>query len=486
MSAPGKLLLMGDHAVVYGYSSLVTAVDQRIHASASLIDSADFQLEASDIHIKGYKKPIKDLGIGEIPKQAQFAEFAVRNFVERYPLPSGIRIETHAGFSSTFGFGSSSATTVAVLFALASITCTPLSQKQLFDIAYKTILDVQGVGSGFDVAAAIWGGTIVFVGGGKVIEPIKISSIPLIVGYTGVKADTAQLVTMVAEKRKAYPQKVDRIFQAIEKLVVEAKARILEGDWERVGRLMDFNQDYLRDLGVSSEKLESLVSAAKGAGAWGAKLSGAGGGDCMIALAAKDKCALVAEAIQKAGGQVMDVLPDAQGVRVETTDNQDELFIVVDESDTVVGYKTRFECHHNPTLIHRTVGVLLFDHAGRLLLQKRSMTKDMDPGLWGISSAGHVTKGQTDDEAVHRELSEELGIDVPLTFLKTCMVRDEKETERAAIYKGQSDGPFTLHPEEVDSVQYFDIRELRFDVVSRKIQLTKGAEVALKEAGILV
>ena len=153
--------------------------------------------------------------------------------------------------------------------------------------------------------------------GGKVIEPLAIEEMPLIVGYTGVKADTTTLIKQVADKKEKDPQKVERIFQGIAKLVEDTKVKILEGDWERVGKFMDFNQEYLRDLGVSSEKLESLISAAKGAGAWGAKLSGAGGGDCMIALVSPEKREEVKTAITSAGGEVIAVDSNAEGVRIE-------------------------------------------------------------------------------------------------------------------------------------------------------------------------
>ncbi len=106
-------------------------------------------------------------------------------------------------------------------------------------------------------------------------------------------------------------------FEAYNALGGGIKEKIIENDWERVGKLMDFNQEYLRDLGVSSEKLETLISAAKGAGAWGAKLSGAGGGDCMIALAHPKKRASVEAAITGAGGKVIHILPHAHGVRKE-------------------------------------------------------------------------------------------------------------------------------------------------------------------------
>ncbi len=317
VSAPGKLMVFGEHAVVYNRPCLVTAVDQRMRARVELTDDKVFFLDAPEVKISGYARPIREVGMGEIPKGAKFVEIAVKNFIENYPSSSGIKVTTASDFSSQFGFGSSSASTVCVLRALSELTGKKLDNKQLFDLAYKTVLDVQGKGSGFDVAAALYGGTLYFVAGGKTITPVKLRDIPLVVGYTGVKADTVTLMREVGEKMKAQPERIDRIYDAIVKLVEDARIKMIEGDWERVGKLMDFNQEYLRDLGVSSEKLESLISSAKGAGAWGAKLSGAGGGDCMIALAPEDKKKAIESAIEIAGGQVIHILPHAQGARLE-------------------------------------------------------------------------------------------------------------------------------------------------------------------------
>ncbi len=312
-------MLFGEHAVVYGYPCIATAVEQRMKASAKRLEETVFELEASDVDVQGYKKPLADIGKGDIPKGAKFVEIALQNFLQNHPIKGGVSVETSSEFSSQFGFGSSSASTVCALKALSELFAVKLTQKELFDLAYKTALDIQGKSSGFDVAAAIYGGTFYFITAGKVIEPLAIKELPLMVGYTGVKADTTMLIKQVVEKKEKNPEKVERIFQAIAKLVEDAKPRMLEGDWERVGKLMDFNQEYLRDLGVSSEKLESLISAAKKAGAWGAKLSGAGGGDCMIALhpdGVQGKLAIT-KAIQDAGGEVVDVHANAQGVRIE-------------------------------------------------------------------------------------------------------------------------------------------------------------------------
>jgi len=311
-------MLLGEHAVIYDRPCLVTAVGQRLKATVELLDISQFQLEASDVNVTGYKKSMSEIGNGDIPKGAKFIEIALKNFIQKYPMKEGASVRTTSEFSSLFGFGSSSASTVCMVKALSELTGKNLSDKEIFNLSYKTILDIQGKGSGFDVAAATYGGTLYFVTGGKVIDPLTISSLPLVVGYSGVKADTVTLITEVKNKMDTQPEKVNRIFEAIRDLVEKAKIDMEKGDWETVGKWMNFDQEYLRDLGVSTEKLEAMIAAAKKAGAYGAKLSGAGGGDCMIALVADDKRVSVSEAITKAGGQVIDVSINAEGVRNES------------------------------------------------------------------------------------------------------------------------------------------------------------------------
>ncbi len=317
VSAPGKLMLMGEHAVVYGRPCIVTAVSQRMCVQASKFDEPMCEINAPDVDVVHYKKSITTIGTGEIPRGARFVEAAVKNYWEKFPFTGGVSLTTSSEFSALFGFGSSAASVVCVIKALSQLFGKNISNTQLFSLAYQTVLDVQGKGSGFDVAAAIYGGTIYFANGGKIIEPLADLDMPIVVGYTGIKADTLSLIQAVKEKMDAQPERLQRIFDAITKLTDDAKEKMLEGDWSRVGRLMEFNQEYLRDMGVSSEKLEALISAAKAAGAHGAKLSGAGGGDCMVACVPEDKRKVIEDAISAVGGQVIHIKCGAEGVRVE-------------------------------------------------------------------------------------------------------------------------------------------------------------------------
>lgn len=317
VSAPGKLMLLGEHTVVYGRPCIVTAVGQRMKAIVELTDKPSFQLNAPDVQVEDYKKPMSELGTGDIPKGAKFVEVAVANFTHARPglaKLKGVKVSTESEFSSQFGFGSSSASTVCVMKALSEITGANLNNKSIFDLSYKTVLDIQGKGSGFDVAAAVYGGTLYFVKGGEVIEPLNIDSLPLIVGYSGVKADTVTLMNHVLGKDQNV---VDNIYTEVGKLVEQAKVVVLNKDWPTLGKLMTNNQKLLAKLGVSFKKLNDMILGANNAGAYGAKLSGAGGGDCMIALSPEDKVQAVKDGITSAGGQVIEVEANTEGVRIE-------------------------------------------------------------------------------------------------------------------------------------------------------------------------
>ncbi len=314
VSAPGKLMLFGEHTVVYGRPCIVTTVGQRMKVTVELLDKPLFQLNAPDVQIESYQKPITNLGKGDISKGVRFVEFAVKNFGIK---KGGLKIITKSQFNSSFGFGSSSAATVCVIKALSELTGKKLSNKQIFDLSYKTVLDVQGKGSGFDVAAATYGGTLYFVTEGKTIKPLNLPSLPLIVGFTGIKADTVTIVNQVLEKAKKYPNIIENIYTAIQTIVALARKSLIKEDFQTVGELMNFNQGYLVALGVSSQKLDNMINLSKDAGAYGAKLSGAGVGDCMIALALPSKVKLVKNAITKAGGQIINVKTNVEGVRIE-------------------------------------------------------------------------------------------------------------------------------------------------------------------------
>ncbi len=297
-SAPGKLMLYGEHAVVYDRPCIVTAVSSRIHVEIEKTPGR-FKIDAPQV------------------KDVRFVEETLRFFKDKFKTGNGLSIKTKSDFSCQYGFGSSSAVTVALITGLANLYGINLTKKEIFDLGYRITLEVQGVGSGFDIAAATYGKTIYFLTGGKIIEPLPVSNINLVIGYSGIKADTPKIVKNLKLKIEKNKIKFNAIFDEIYNIVENAKRELINENWGKVGELMNKNQQLLRSLEVSTEKLDKMCQAALGAGAYGAKLSGAGGGDCMIALVGEDKKSLVAQAIEAIGGRIINVNSNAPGVQIE-------------------------------------------------------------------------------------------------------------------------------------------------------------------------
>ncbi len=315
-SAPGKLLLLGDHAVVYNHPCLVTAVDIRYEVSVCRQDGAVLEIETPELQRRNeiYRVSIHDAG-REYRAETAFVEAAVVQMLRQHGVKTGLRISTR-GPARSFGLGSSSAVTVATLAALDRLFNLRLSQRELFTAGYQAVLDVQRLGSGFDVAAAVYGGTLYYVMGGMEIEQLAAADLPFVVGYSGAKVGTVNLVKAVAERRRQYPEIVDNLFTAAHAIVEQGRERLLEGDWRAFGDLMNMHQGLLEALGVSTGPLSALIYAARAAGADGAKLSGAGGGDCMFAAASGDSRAAVMRAVESAGGELVTFALGAEGVRI--------------------------------------------------------------------------------------------------------------------------------------------------------------------------
>jgi len=280
VSAPGKLMLFGEHAVVYGYPCIVTTVSSKIHVEAENTKN-EFKVEAPQ------------------SKDTTFVKETVKLFCEKYKVDNKILIRTYGDFSSKFGLGSSSAVTVATIMALSNLYEIEISKKEIFDLGYKVVHTIQKVGSGFDVASATYGGTIYFLNGGKVIEPLSVKNLSLVIGYSGSKASTTKIVKDLKPDFK--------IFDEIRKIVEEAKIALVSADWKITGELINQNHHLLKKLGVSTQKLDKMCEAAVLSGAYGAKLSGAGGGDCMIALVSENKIKNVESSIIRVGGEILNV-----------------------------------------------------------------------------------------------------------------------------------------------------------------------------------
>jgi isopentenyldiphosphate isomerase len=134
----------------------------------------------------------------------------------------------------------------------------------------------------------------------------------------------------------------------------------------------------------------------------------------------------------------------------------DEIFDIVNEKDEVIGRMPRAQVHREGHK-HRAVHVLIFNGRGDIFLQKRSMSKDNFPGLWDSSASGHLDSGEAYDHCAVREVSEELGLMLPAAPPRLFRIEACPETgqEFVWVYRAESEGPFVLHPEEIETGAWF-------------------------------
>ncbi len=288
-TAPGKLILLGEHAVVYGHPCIITAVGQAIHAEVAVNNTSE------------------DLVIAPQVAKTDFIDELVKYMKKKYNIQQGIRIETHADFSDQTGLGSSSAATVVACKGINALFNLGLSQQEIFNICFETVVMVQGSGSGADIASAVYEGTVYFQNKGEIVESVNCSDLQIVIGNTLHKASTRDYIQKVAKLREEKPHFVDSIFQGIAELVHQGRKQLEEKNYQKFGNIVNENQSLLHELEVSSDKLDSMIHAAREAGAFGAKLSGAGGGDNMFAVVSADTKKSVEKAIEKAGGKIIHV-----------------------------------------------------------------------------------------------------------------------------------------------------------------------------------
>ncbi len=141
---------------------------------------------------------------------------------------------------------------------------------------------------------------------------------------------------------------------------------------------------------------------------------------------------------------------------------QEEILEIIDRDGNTLGTAPRSKIHGNPSLLHKVVHILIFNDAGDLLLQKRSMNKDVAPGRWDTSVGGHISPNEDLTEAAKREMEEELGIiSEDIKFIYSYLHSNPYESELVFTHSCIHNGPFRFNNEEIDEVKFWDIEEIK-------------------------
>ena len=277
-SAPGSLMLFGEHAVLQGKLALACAIDKRVTVELTPRNDDVIQIVSS---LGTYTTTVAT--IAQKP-ELSFITKTLSVFKEK--LPSGFDLHIHSELSHTMGLGSSSAVTVATIAAIQQAVEEKYDPYKLFDKAVAVVRKVQGKASGTDVAATIFGGIVAYTMNPLTIEPLK-KTCPITLLYSGKKLATSTVISMVLEKQKKYPKLYEQLFNAMEEITLRAKEAILAERFDEVGRLANSFNGLMDALGVNDSTLsECAWTLRSDPQITGAKISGSGLGDCVVGFGA--------------------------------------------------------------------------------------------------------------------------------------------------------------------------------------------------------
>lgn len=301
-TAPGKIILFGEHAVVYGQPAIAAPVTQ-VRAEAIVEDShwAGVRLYAPDLG--------RDYWLAGASEDDPFAR-AVRLVAEKTGLDplSNLSISVRSNIPIASGLGSGAAMAAAVIRALTRHLGYPnlATDEQVSNLTYQVEKLLHGTPSGIDNTVVSYERPVYFVRQQPQnrIETLSVKgSLSIMVADTGVISITKDVVGDVRRQWQAEPRRYERLFVGCGQVAQAARQALENGDINRLGQLMVQNQVYLREMSVSSPELERLIEVAMAAGALGAKLSGAGRGGNMIAVVKADCETAVREALVSSGAR---------------------------------------------------------------------------------------------------------------------------------------------------------------------------------------
>lgn len=302
-SAPGKVYLFGEHAVVYGQPAIACAVERRVFTSVKLLASGEVAVRAM-----GKFRDCRSTEFRYVCEAVQTLKTLTKN-------DFGAEITIKSELPPSQGLGSSAAVTVSTIKALSECLGMELRDQEIAGMGYQVEQAIQGRASPADTFVSATGGVVIIEGTktSRLMHP----DLRIIIGATGITRSTGDVVNSVARMECEYPGIIKNIMCTIGDITRLGERKLIEGDINGVGELMNINQGLLESIGVGDIMLDKLIYAARDKGALGAKMTGAGRGGCMFAIAREGNVDAIVEAIAREGAQVFTTAFSDAGLRIE-------------------------------------------------------------------------------------------------------------------------------------------------------------------------
>ncbi|MEO9295924.1 MAG: mevalonate kinase [Nitrososphaera sp.] len=314
-SAPAKIILFGEHFVVYNGPAVLASIDRRITVEAKKGKADGKVTIRSDIAAGEFDGSTFKLIEGSNARASlEPIYFAAKQVLAARKQQSGLEIDMASDIPYGVGLGSSAASLVATIAAVESLL-GKADRKKICESAIEAERIIHKNSSGADCYVSTFGGLIHYSKGQEFKKIEAKAKLFLIIGDTGIKHNTGELVSSVRKLKEANQMAFAGLMAQSKDICNQALAALNSGNVDHLGMLMNENQLLLERLGVSHEKADELIEIARTEGAVGAKITGAGGGGAIIALASsKEESEKIAAGIKAAGYSAFEVEIDSKGL----------------------------------------------------------------------------------------------------------------------------------------------------------------------------
>ncbi len=286
--APGKVILFGEHVVVYKRPAIAVAIDRGVEVE--LVPRQD-NIISVDVDLIGYSDSFtlvdKRLNYQCDPENKRVTDY-IYEVINLFEFDNGFNLKVDINMYLGVGLGSSAAITVATLKALSLYLSLDYDKKTIASIAHEIEVKIQGAASPLDTSMSTYGG-LIYIDNKSKLNRIKCNmQLPLIVSNCQISGNTGILVESVRLKYEKYPEIIGNVFKAVEEIVDLAKIAFEKADSDKISDLMNINQGLLDSMGVNTLELSEMVYLSRRYGASGSKLTGSGGGGCIISYCPED------------------------------------------------------------------------------------------------------------------------------------------------------------------------------------------------------